>query len=82
MKDTHIKDQMKYRTCALLNFMVSKMKDNEYNLFLISASECNRLKLQLEDMRQAQEAKDNTMLKIQEQIQRLFEVRKRSFVDS
>ena len=40
----------------------------------ISASECNRLKLQLEDMRQAQEAKDNTMLKIQEQIQRLFEV--------
>ena len=39
-----------------------------------AASECNRLKLQLEDMRQAQEAKDNTMMKIQEQIQRLFEV--------
>lgn len=38
------------------------------------ASECNRLKLQIEDMRQAQEAKDNTMVKIQEQIQRLFEV--------
>lgn len=37
------------------------------------ASECNRLKLQIEDMRQAQEAKENTMIKIQEQIQRLFE---------
>ena len=30
--------------------------------------------MQLEDMRQVQEAKDNTMGKIQEQIQRLFEV--------
>ena len=38
------------------------------------ASECNRLKIQLEDLKQTQESKDNTILKIQEQIQRLFEV--------
>lgn len=37
------------------------------------ASECNRLKLQLEDMKQMQEAKDVTIMTIQDQIQRLFE---------
>ncbi|XP_057304461.1 uncharacterized protein LOC130641608 isoform X3 [Hydractinia symbiolongicarpus] len=37
------------------------------------ASECNRLKLQLEDMKQIIETKDNSIVKMQEQIQRLFE---------
>jgi len=37
------------------------------------ASECNRLKLQLEDSKQTSEAKDVTIRTIQDQIQRLFE---------
>jgi len=37
------------------------------------ASECNRLKLQLEDTKQMHDAKDVTIRTIQDQIQRLFE---------
>lgn len=50
-----------------------------YACFL--ASECNRLKLQLEDMKQMQEAKDTTIMTIQDQIQRLFEVKIITTVD-
>lgn len=55
-----------------LVYITNKCKTIQF--FISLASECNRLKLQIEDMRQVQEAKDNTMVKIQDQIQRLFEV--------
>ena len=38
------------------------------------ASECNRLKVQIEELKLMQETKDNTLLKIQDQIKHLFQV--------
>ena len=43
-------------------------------VILVLASECNRLKVQIEELKLMQETKDNTMLKIQEQIKQLFQV--------
>jgi len=77
-EDNREMDQLKNRIDTLLDEQ-EKKRPQEDSLSGLKArlrekaSECSRLKIQLEDMRQQQEAKDNTMIKIQEQIQRLFE---------